>query len=248
MKMFLAIVLSFFSVAAQADCVPPNDFYIAETAVGPLSVSQTSFEDAISKVQKAYAAEVAAKGATLQINNLWKDGTVNAQAYQEVHGGKTYFMIDAFGGLARYPGMTKNAFVAVLCHELGHHLGGAPRYDKNTDWAAVEGQADYFATLKCMKKLGISSANPSLALTKVLADLGGEKMPSRSTPDMRKVRSTYEEHPDAQCRLDTMDAGRSCRKNGQLSASDPRPGTCFNYDKNGNAIGKTSRPRCWFAP
>jgi hypothetical protein len=40
----------------------------------------------------------------------------------------------------------------VVCHETGHHLGGAPKYN-GTDWAANEGQADYFGTLKCMRRV-----------------------------------------------------------------------------------------------
>jgi hypothetical protein len=40
----------------------------------------------------------------------------------------------------------------VVCHETGHHLGGAPRYN-GTDWASNEGQADYFGTLKCMRRV-----------------------------------------------------------------------------------------------
>ncbi len=34
----------------------------------------------------------------------------------------------------------------VLCHELGHHLGGFPFV---SSWAADEGQSDYFATHAC---------------------------------------------------------------------------------------------------
>lgn len=240
MRLILAFL--FLSATAGADCIPPNNHYIGVNNFS--AVGKASFDDAIRKVQSAYAAEVAAMGATLRINNLWSDGTVNAQAYRR---GSVWY-VDAFGGLARYPGMTKNAFIAVLCHELGHHLGRAPRYDRNTDWAATEGQSDYFATLRCMKKLGISSAIPSLALATVLADLGGERKPSRSTRDASRVSRTYESHPDAQCRLDTMDAGRSCRASGPLSNSNPRQGTCHNYDAAGNPIGSGNRPRCWYAP
>ena len=40
----------------------------------------------------------------------------------------------------------------MLCHELGHHLGGTPTKD-SASWASTEGQADYFATLKCLRKV-----------------------------------------------------------------------------------------------
>jgi hypothetical protein len=38
-----------------------------------------------------------------------------------------------------------------MCHELGHHLGGFAF--KSTNWAANEGQADYFSTQVCARKL-----------------------------------------------------------------------------------------------
>jgi hypothetical protein len=41
----------------------------------------------------------------------------------------------------------------VLCHEIGHHLGGAPKYSWFNGWASNEGQSDYFASLKCMRKV-----------------------------------------------------------------------------------------------
>lgn len=241
----VAFCLLFASLEVGAQCIPQNNLYITDTAALS-TVSKVSFQAAIDKVTNAYQSDVAALGAVLQINPLWSDGTVNAQAYRQTKAGKMYYMIDAFGGLARHPKMTQNAFIAVLCHELGHHLGGAPKYPN--DWAADEGQADYFATLRCMKRLGISSTSPALALAKTLADLGGEKSPSRSARDLSKVSRTDDSHPAAQCRLDTMDAGRACRATGKLSDTDPAGGTCHNYDGSDQPVGVGNRPRCWFAP
>ncbi|CAB4149789.1 hypothetical protein UFOVP558_32 [uncultured Caudovirales phage] len=246
MKTTLASLLLLFGLHAHAQCIPPNNLYIHETA-NLSSMSKASFKDAIKKVLDAYKGHVATtEGAILQINDLWSDGTVNAQAYQKWVNGQLYYMIDAFGGLARHPKMTKNAFIAVLCHELGHHIGGAPKY--RADWASNEGQSDYFATLRCMKKLGISSSAPALALSRTLADLGGERSPKRSSRDSSKVAQTYDRHPRAQCRLDIMDAGRACDATGKLSPLDPKPGTCFNYDGADNTVGEGNRPRCFFRP
>lgn len=242
MKFLAAILLSILALDVTAQCIPPNSKYISILEFS--AVGKDSFDEAIQAVQSAYEHEVLAMGGKLIINNLWSDGTVNAQAYRS----GMEWHIDAFGGLARYPGMTKNAFITVLCHELGHHIGGAPRYSRNTDWASTEGQSDYFATLQCMKKLGIPSPAPSLALASVLADLGGDQKPSRSQRDQSRVSRTYESHPAAQCRLDTMDAGLSCPVFGPLSKDDPRPGTCYEYDRSKSPIGDGNRPRCWFAP
>ena len=41
-----------------------------------------------------------------------------------------------------------------MCHEIGHHIGGAPKKRSwwGSAWATNEGQADYFATLKCLRR------------------------------------------------------------------------------------------------
>jgi hypothetical protein len=43
----------------------------------------------------------------------------------------------------------------VVCHEIGHHIGGAPRKISPwaSPWASNEGQADYWATLKCLRRV-----------------------------------------------------------------------------------------------
>lgn len=58
-------------------------------------------------------------------------------------------------GPALRKGRSVDALVLTYCHELGHHLGGAPRTARfapsNPNLFSVEGEADYFATLKCMR-------------------------------------------------------------------------------------------------
>jgi hypothetical protein len=61
-----------------------------------------------------------------------------------------------FGGLARHETITPDGLALVACHEIGHHLGGAPKktdFDGSLAWAANEGQADYYGTSKCIKRL-----------------------------------------------------------------------------------------------
>ena len=56
------------------------------------------------------------------------------------------------GGMARAIHMTMDSFKMLLCHEVGHLVGGAP-FATGNRWAAAEGQADYFAASKCMKRV-----------------------------------------------------------------------------------------------
>lgn len=47
----------------------------------------------------------------------------------------------------------KNGTLAfVLCHEVGHLLGGAPKKASST-WASTEAQSDFYATSVCLKLL-----------------------------------------------------------------------------------------------
>ncbi len=76
----------------------------------------------------------------------WRSNSVNAFAEKE--DGK--ILITIYGGLARHPAITLDGFEAVLCHELGHHLGGFPKKSGNV-WSSAEGQADYYASSKCLR-------------------------------------------------------------------------------------------------
>ena len=69
-----------------------------------------------------------------------------------------------FGGLARHETITYEAMMTVVCHEVGHHLGGAPKYYGN-NWASNEGQADYYGSLKCMRKVFTAEENLEWAKT-----------------------------------------------------------------------------------
>lgn len=145
MKLFV-ILMFLFSINTLAD-LPKNNLWIPVSYKGESEITKEIFDSTIALVQKVYSPIVAKKGGVLNIKGNWEDGTVNAYA-QRV--GNTY-EIRMFGGLARHEHVTSDGFMAVICHELGHHIGGFPKY-KNNDWASNEGQSDYWSTLKCMKK------------------------------------------------------------------------------------------------
>jgi hypothetical protein len=90
----------------------------------------------------------------------WKSSTVNAYAERD----KDKIMITVYGGIARHKAVTKDGFALVLCHELGHHLGGYPKKSTNR-WSSAEGQADYYATMTCLKKLWEDEDNRAVVQT-----------------------------------------------------------------------------------
>lgn len=129
--------------------LPENDMNIPEGVPHPLAggITRAQFDDILNRIQAQYQKEVAQYGATLKIERKWSDGTVNAYAYRN---GRQW-IIAMFGGFARHRSITYDGFASVACHEMGHHLGGAPLVRRDP-WASNEGQADYYATVKCLKR------------------------------------------------------------------------------------------------
>jgi hypothetical protein len=138
--------------------LPENNLRRELGALNTSNIDEKKFNEIIDKIEAIYAPIVAEKGATLNVIRNWKDGTVNAYADRS---GKTW-NVHLFGGLARHEEVTEDGFALVFCHELGHHLGGAPKmkvFFAFPTWAGVEGEADYFATLKCLRKVFAKDEN-----------------------------------------------------------------------------------------
>lgn len=130
--------------------LPENNMWISTSAKSANTMTEERFNAVIDKVVKVYEPIIAAQGATLSVSRGWDDGTVNAYAQRS---GSTW-KVSMFGGLARHDAITEDGFALVVCHEVGHHIGGAPKKGGwfGSGWATNEGQADYFATLKCLRK------------------------------------------------------------------------------------------------
>jgi hypothetical protein len=119
----------------------------------------------------------------------------------------TDWMIGIFSGAPFHPKMTRDAFVVVICHEMGHHFGGAP-FKKDDQgalrWSATEGQADYFATAVCAKRmLGLipqrssDTAAPKdiqLACSSKIADKAASALCARSLWASQNLAESLVEH------------------------------------------------------
>jgi hypothetical protein len=111
-------------------------------------LTEREFNSVISEFLTVNKPLAKAQGFELVIQNRWLDATVNANTIVK----DKKWIINAYGGLARYDGMTADAYTMVLCHELGHHLGGFPKIG----WASNEGQSDYYAASKCFPRMAAS--------------------------------------------------------------------------------------------
>ncbi|MFY7993639.1 MAG: hypothetical protein ACOVP4_10130 [Bacteriovoracaceae bacterium] len=158
--------------------VPENDLRIpvGHNKAIRTGLTEEKFNAVIDKVEGIYAPIISSMGARLNVERNWSDATVNAYASQS---GKNY-KVAMFGGLARHETITEDGFALVVCHEIGHHIGGAPKKGQPqtggggggwwggtssssiTSWASNEGQADYFANLKCLRRVFLNDDNAKI--------------------------------------------------------------------------------------
>lgn len=159
----LALTLALASSGSVIACtedgtggfLPDNNLSIPADSKNRTGISEAEFNSVIDKLETIYAPIVSEMGGRLTILRKWDDATVNASATRL--GG---WIVNMYGGLARHPAITPDGFALVLCHEIGHHLGGAPKVRNLFNrWASNEGQADYFATLKCLRKAFLNDDN-----------------------------------------------------------------------------------------
>lgn len=130
--------------------MPENKLFLQDDVskkVNANGIDEAFFNEIINRAQSIYAPIVSQHGGNLVITGDWNDSTVNAYANRE---GNTW-TVAMFGGMARRNEITKDGFALVICHEIGHHLGGFPTYSGN--WASVEGNSDFYATAGCAEKI-----------------------------------------------------------------------------------------------
>ncbi len=140
--------------------LPPNDMKIPVGhemyRLNADAITQASFDRLLNQMQQHFKPTVSQYGGNLVIEHLWSDATVNAFAKRQ---GNNY-IVSIMGGLARHAEMTLDGLALVVCHEIGHHIGGAPKYSgAGNTWASTEGQSDYYANLKCLREYFASEPN-----------------------------------------------------------------------------------------
>lgn len=279
MKTLLATIAILLPVALTFSCEQHQGYFFPENNLWiPLinqkestGLSEQEYNLIIDRFEAIYIPYFKnLKRGSFKINRNWRSKVVNARAQKK--GRKRN--ITMFGGMARHPLMTKEAFKVVLCHEIGHHLGGAPLAAL---WAATEGQSDYFATSKCMRKYyekygyeSLSSYSPivekkcSAAFTEknqqewcklsasgsqvigaIFAELRGVAAPKLAKQDTTQVKRTNYRYPGIQCRLDTFFAGALCPIDHHTPFGKTDDLIGACHPKKGDISG--FRPTCWYS-
>jgi hypothetical protein len=280
----LATLLFAAATSASANAqsfMPENDLHLQP--IIKAAMSQSDFNAVMDKAQDVYGPIISGFGKTLVIEREWNNDTVNAYATQR--GSK--WIVHMYGGLARR--VTQDGFLGVICHELGHHLSGFPMVSSwagnegQSDYfvsrcmrnvvgheSATNAQAastvNTTAKSKCDKIYSTEDDRNFcyrvMNGVKSLSDLLGGRANSTSfdKKDTRVVSQTNDNHPRAQCRLDTYSAGALCVKLNESWNDSDIPGkgmsdragemdssnyTCNTFQGD-DALAV--RPRCWFAP
>lgn len=152
-RLMFGFLVLLSSLSVQAHFLPP-DIQVKETPNQPIAnMTEAEFNEILGKIKSVYEPVVKAFGGRLVLSGPWKSDVLNAGATRSFGAWKVMIT----GAIARRPELTADGFTLIVCHELGHHISGfpfapAPMPFAGT-WASAEGQADYFATHSCTRKL-----------------------------------------------------------------------------------------------
>lgn len=155
-KLLFSLILLILAFRATADqghikCFNNPEVQIGINAIDVSEITFDRFNVLLDKVEKVYSPLFNSLGAILNIERAWTDANISAMAFRN----RKTWSIKMFGGMARHPEMIEDGFLIIACHEVGHHLAGAPLMSSvfGNAWASNEGQSDYFSTYKCFKKV-----------------------------------------------------------------------------------------------
>lgn len=156
---FLALASLLFTInqgsaSTISGCLPDSN--IRYDATGHKGLEQKEkVDEVIAQFKKVFVPYVKTRmNRDLKVINEWDEGRVNAHATKDKEDNPVIILN---GGMVRHPDMKTEGLYFILCHELGHFLGGAPRQFRGRSeirsWSSAEGQADYFASTKCLPKI-----------------------------------------------------------------------------------------------
>lgn len=134
---------------------------------------------------------------------------LNPRVNAQINKSGSVAVIEVWGGMLNQAQMNQDVLTLLLCHELGHLLGGPPLKSRN-GWSSTEGQADYYSTAHCARLMGLGEERfyeSAQDLAHIYAKVTGEVYPELRTCDQGVVERTNFGYPSAQCRLDTLVAG-----------------------------------------
>jgi len=236
--------------------------------------AMTAFEirETWKKVESSFYEELQEKGENILFE--WSDESITRVAAMSHTLPRKMHVSQS---LLENPKLKKENLYNVFCHELGHIIGGAPfieEFPGDNRKISTEGQADYFATAKCMKRVidldkyreykieeqietDLEKRGCTTPMCKLISYfsyqtillLGDNEEFSFEAVDEHVVDYTYPYKNSEQCRLDTFLAGAICPVASDINFSDESQSfaACHWRGFSTNFI-LGSRPACWFRP
>lgn len=145
----LTLLVPFIAWPCDDGIVQHNFKEVPEHSILSNGMTEADFLGTIKKFENYFAPLIERDHRSeLIVYKSWSSNTINAYADKKPR----RVEITVFGGLARYKSMTNDSLMLTLCHELGHHFGGYPKKSGNK-WSSAEGQADYYSTAKCLRRV-----------------------------------------------------------------------------------------------
>lgn len=199
MKVTILIFLSLLSTRTPALCLPES----LQKSL-PLKLDLSMVQRRVQEFEEAHASKFS-ESPQLIVTLSSENSRINAEIRKQ----EKMLIIEVMGGMLAHPLMDGSALSLLLCHELGHFLGGPPTKSRG-GWSSTEGQADYYSGSECARDLKLTDEeliDGALKLTSIYAGVTGEAPPVAYQRDEREVVRINFGYPSAQCRLDTILAG-----------------------------------------
>ena len=146
----IVLVINLFGNRAIAKTYSPcptdrADYFCISPDMAPNSpIDIVQFYTTPTHILQLFQTELAQKPYPLVLNADWESPFFGAG----VSLFENNFRLMILGGTTRIKGLTPDAYAAVICHELGHVIGGSPfQTIAFAEWSSAEGQADFFAAM-----------------------------------------------------------------------------------------------------
>ena len=229
--------------------------------------TEDRFHRVSQKIHQLYQPVFSRNGHQLSIKARWQSARKNAFATRDM---EDHPIIVVHGGMLRHPLLDSDALAAVLCHELGHFLGGTPKARRGNSqrrsWSSVEGQADYYAATHCLKEIfnndaenqkKMRSFDPEIRQT-AKQRCGDDAQCIRIAVAGLKLTRLFAEvkfrpephlhlHDSHQVQETLMHhPSPQCRLDTFVAGARCQENEGVCSEKNGQE--QAARPRCWFAP
>lgn len=230
MRLFI-ILCQVFWASAQAEILCPENrpdlFCLPSSNNQNNEINETNFYTIAFSITGLFQKEIREAGYPLTYKIDWQNPYFGAGVTLY----ENSFQLMIFGGTTRLKEMTREGYAAIVCHEIGHIIGGLPQQTiSGAEWSSSEGQSDFFAASVCLpryfKSLGVAENNIGARVEKAGFDMLNALKKFDTNSKDKTLSKTLKPLPAAKETLINTYPSIQCR-----------------YE---NFRNPTKRPVCWF--